>query len=78
MAEERRRRSSMTIAAGVLLVPVLYLLSVGPFVWLHRHGALSADAFYRIATTVYYPVTWGELKHEGFRHLLHWYVGFWE
>jgi hypothetical protein len=50
---ERQGKSGWAILViAVVLLPALYILSVGPAVWLHSRGAVSE----RVVTTAYLPL----------------------
>ena len=76
-----RRRSggrAVVVAAGLLLaLPVLYVLSIGPAVWIHQNGNLSADTKAAIETA-YAPLEGLANAFEPIEDALDWYVEFWE
>ena len=62
-----------TIACLLLLLPLLYLLSIGPALWLLKEGYFPGPAFGR----VYYPLTWLSEKSQWFGEAIGWYMDFW-
>jgi len=71
----RPRTVWTTLLAG-LLVLVVYPLSIGPAVWLQRHGYLEGwpQKAYGI---IYGPVSWAVVQFEWCRRLADWYIAFW-
>jgi hypothetical protein len=72
---ERERKSGMAAAVAVLLLllPLLYLLSAGPAVWLHRTNFLSERAF-----VVYLPIEWAAEISPQFAAVVSLYVDLWD
>jgi len=74
---DQRRGSSLAVwlIAGVVLLPILYVLSIGPFVWLTYHGYLylSDDAF----TVVYGPLLYLHDNCKPIGDALEWYARLW-
>lgn len=72
---ERRTTWIWAVVIGAaLMMPILYVLSVGPAIWLHgRTTGLGQD----IIETVYYPLEW---LHENtfLERPLQWYVEMWQ
>jgi hypothetical protein len=75
---ENAPRSSVAVwlIAAVLLLPVVYVLSVGPMFWLHQHGGLSPVTDELIALP-YAPLGWLRDKCAPFARALDWYLDFW-
>ena len=78
MGENRERpKKKHTTLWVVLLVmlPVLYVLSVGPAVWITRgipaHRLKSIDDFYQ-------PVVWISARNQWFDDALEFHLNFWE
>ena len=70
----KRERSPLVIAAAIFLaLPVLYLLSYGPAVWLLTHGYSDAWDF---ARWFYEPIGWLRRQSEWFNALHDWYISF--
>ena len=59
-------------AGGVLLLPVIYLLSIGPAVWLSDRGLVSDRVEF-----AYYPLIWLAERTEWFVASLRWYIELW-
>ena len=57
-ADQTDRSRSPWPVIVLLLLPVIYLASLGPFVWVVDHGGLPSDAAESIVTTVYSPVVY--------------------
>jgi len=72
------RGSSVAVWTGIvaLLLPVVYVLSLGPAVWLHDRGGLGSEMNEFIRLT-YSPLAWLRENSEVCRHVLDWYVGLW-
>ena len=66
----------LAIALGVVAVlglPVLYVLSVGPFAWLVNRGYVP-----EFLTVIYVPLGLLAESSDGFRQAADWYVALWE
>jgi hypothetical protein len=76
--DQQRPRSSLAIwlIAGALQLPVGYVLSTGPFVWLFKQGAISQPIAELIAIP-YEPLGWLSEYWEPFGKLLEWYMDLW-
>lgn len=59
---------------GALL---LYVLSVGPFVWGIRRGYISEPMADALAKTVYYPLDWLYLNVDWCQAVFEWYLALW-
>jgi hypothetical protein len=77
--EEPPRQSWFTthLAVAVLLSPLAYLLSVGPFVWLARHGLISKATYVNLSL-IYKPIAVLRDKSELARQVVDWYVSWFE
>lgn len=79
MSDEPRERPWTLWIIGLLLMPVLYVASTGPFVWIQDH--LPA-AFYtpleEAAEFVYFPLIWLSDKNDTMFEAIEWYVGLWQ
>lgn len=75
MDENKKRRpiAGMVIAVLILLLPVLYVGSIGPAVWLREHGAVSQNTI----LAVYAPITWLNDNSTTFRDALQSYLDLW-
>ena len=74
MEENRKKKGGavvVTIAVVVILLvlPVLYVLSSGPAMWLAGHGYISGELDY----SLYTPLEWVREKSARFRHAIDWY-----
>ena len=60
----------------VTLLPVLYVLSVGPVNWLLRHGYISEDFFSEggFAWVFYTPLRWMNENYPPFSSAMYWYT----
>jgi len=68
-----RRGSHGGVVAALVITPVLYILSVGPAVWLFVHGYLPEAAL-----VVYQPVNWmHDVSPELVQGALERYVEWW-
>ncbi len=74
---ERERRSSLAVmlVIGVAMLPVLYVLSIGPMMWLSANGYIPP----RVSASVplYAPLQWTADRWPAFDSLLDWYTGPW-
>jgi len=75
---DKRERSPLVIAASIVLplLPILYVLSIGPVVWLNYHNHLSPE-FVSAFAWFHYPITWLTNHCEPFGHFMLWYVELW-
>jgi hypothetical protein len=77
MDQERRSRFhvALLIAAVIVLLPALYVLSLGPFAWLLSHGYIDSDATWgQILHFIYRPIVWISAVCPPFREFAKWYV----
>jgi hypothetical protein len=65
------------LASVLMLAPPLYLLSVGPFVWLCDHGYLS-PGWIQVVQLPYFPIAWLRDHNETFHRVLDWYLSLWQ
>ena len=75
MEDERKERGGCAVLVGiaVALLPVLYLLGVGPAYWLTIHGILPES----LTNGLYYPLHCLDRWSPAFHDLLVWYLSFW-
>ena len=74
------RDSSPAAAVGVLLLvllPILYVLSIGPAIWLHDHGFMPGP-LEDIAEAVYTPLVWAASLSPALEAPLDFYIELWE
>ena len=77
-ARERKRRNwPATIALWSLVLIVLYVLSVGPVLWLRDHQHWPPDKQQAIIGTYYQPLMWAMHYFGWFKEFVTWYCGFW-
>lgn len=57
-ADQSDQRRSPWLLSVLLVLPVIYLASLGPFVWVADHGGIPPAAAESIVTTVYYPIVY--------------------
>jgi hypothetical protein len=62
------------MAAFVLVVPILYVLSVGPYVYLQTRGVIEPRSG---IVKIYYPLQWAQLKYPPFLRLMNRYGRMW-
>jgi len=67
-------RSSLAVwlTVAVLLLPILYVLSVGPVFWLHKHGYLGYSAL-----AIYGPLSYLYDSCQPVRYAIDWYASLW-
>jgi hypothetical protein len=70
---QSRSNGTAAIAIGLLLLPILYMLSVGPAIWLCNRGAITRRQLF----TAYAPIAWIEGRNETFDGALDFYVKLW-
>jgi hypothetical protein len=77
MSDRDGKRGGSRVAIGcglvVFLVPVVYVLSIGPVVWLMRSPSGPPQWF----QVFYYPLAWLAGNYKPFQVALGWYMGFW-
>lgn len=72
--KENRSGCAIAVTIGFVLLPVLYLLSIGPAVWLVEHKRMPEP----LAEVIYAPVLILADWAPAFRNLLEWYIQFWD
>jgi hypothetical protein len=78
MEEKREKRSGcgtlIFAAIGLLfvLLPILYVLSIGLFIWLQTHGYISLETAERV-DIIYEPLQWVISRSQSFREFIEWY-----
>ena len=78
MSEERHQNwIPVCFSAGILLSPLVYLLSVGRFVWLFKHGYIARTTYERLHL-VYKPLLILRDNCEPFRWIMDWYVSWFQ
>jgi hypothetical protein len=65
------------IAAVLLLFPMIYLLAIGPIVWLHRRGYVDV-APTSVIGRVYAPAEWAAQACPPFARAIEAYVSLWQ
>jgi hypothetical protein len=83
-AEEKptKQRSGGAAAVAVagllfLTLPLLYVLALGPLVWLHDRGLMS-DPVEDVVEAMYRPLAFASREIPIVKEPLEWYVGWWE
>ncbi len=75
--DNKRRSIVATIVIALvillLLLPVFYVLSAGPALWLVHHGYLDALTFF----SLYRPLMAYAYDHETFNSVMNWYMSWW-
>lgn len=71
---KKRTGCLSALVITVVVLPILYIFSYGPVMWLVYHKWLPFTAWIRI---VYYPLHWMVGKSDAFRALFVWYVQWW-
>jgi len=72
--QQGRSAAGVVVLVCVVLLPVFYVLSVGPAAWLVKHKCLPET----IVDTIYLPLLWLHENVKPARYLLEWYVALWE
>ena len=73
MSDQPKQRSLAWIGWVLLALPVLYLLSLGPVVWLCHHDYLSLKVAFAIGT----PAEWAYDRSTTFQRCWDWYANLW-
>jgi hypothetical protein len=71
-----RPRSAFTVwlvALAIVLLPVAYVLSAGPMIWLAARGYVPDEV-----GLIYAPLAFLANCFPAIRRLLNWYVGLWQ
>jgi hypothetical protein len=68
--KEMKESGYAAIVAATLLLPLGYVLSVGPAGWLANHDYISVATW----DAIYYPVVWASNKADWSRDVLRWYT----
>ena len=72
--QNSRRRAAVWIALGVL-IPVFYVLSIGPVCWLLiRFGGRLSNPAVSVLSCFYWPVEWAGDNWSWFGGFLLWYI----
>jgi hypothetical protein len=79
MDDERRSRLPAVLVALVIVVlPVLYLLAIGPLNALVEHGYIASESpICSALRMIYLPVVFVAEAYEPFGSALHWYLELW-
>lgn len=64
----------LLMAVVALLLPIVYVLSIGPAVWLLNRGLLPETPL----VTIYAPLEWLARSSDWFQAAAEWYIQFWE
>ena len=71
------RAVTPVLVSALLLLPILYVLSAGPAVYLQTRQYIEIRRGNAI-DKFYYPLTWAEMNCKPFRTLMSWYEQWWE
>jgi hypothetical protein len=71
--EESRRSVAFLIAATVILLPVFYVLAIGPAHWCMDHGYLGEPTF----DAIYGPFIAVVKRSPPVQNILVWYIDLW-
>ena len=75
MSEPKKRWMGWPVWVAIAIaLPVLYVLSSGPMIYLRNHGFVRAD----ILNTVYQPLIIAEMNSEPFRLLVERYISYFQ
>ena len=70
---ERRFPTLAVVLCVVIVLPVIYVLSYGPALWLATHAYLSGDSF----NFVYCPIEWSCRHSVTVSAFIGWYESLW-
>ena len=73
MQRPNRSKSVAIILVVVFLLPVIYMLSVGPATWLYHHGHLGGDRVHAIYGPLILIRDWSPTCDAA----MEWYLGWW-
>jgi hypothetical protein len=78
MSSKRNRRPTVALLClalfvFLLILPVAYIFSAGPAVWLVNHGHLDVLAYFAL----YRPVIAFAYDHQTFNDVMNWYLSLW-
>ena len=73
--ETEGRRYRIAAAGAIVVLPIVYVLGVGPAFWL-LVGGLSPFT-HQALLAAYSPIFWLASRWESFSDLLNWYVDLW-
>ena len=79
MKTDDQWRSSLVVwlIVGPVLLPVAYVLSVGPVVWLFDHAYIGGTFAGNVFNVIYAPIDFVTAHWEPARKCLAWYLGLW-
>jgi len=73
----RSSGAAAVVAVLVLLfLPLLYVLSIGPAVWLHDRGMMSPTVT-QCAQTIYSPLEWAAFRSSVTMQIMEGYLNWW-
>ncbi len=77
--DQKGKQSWITVPllSGLMLSPLAYLLSVGPFVWLFAHGYMDKSTYARLSL-IYKPLALLHDSFEPFKWLMDWYISWFQ
>jgi hypothetical protein len=75
VVNRRERWAKWTL--NVMGLPVLYVGSFGPFIWLSDHQLLTDGTSLPVVSRVYVPIIFAGRVSYTFRCAMDWYVSFW-
>ena len=67
------RNLLIVLVIGVLLLPVAYVLSGGPAIWLVHHNRLDPLTY----CAIYEPLAAFAYNHPTFNAVMNWYLSWW-
>ena len=73
--DDKDQQSWITVLflAGMMLSPLAYILSVGPFVWLFKHGFMDKTTYVNLSL-LYTPLRVLHDYFAPFKWLMDWYL----
>jgi hypothetical protein len=72
----RSQQAAVLLIMATISFPLVYFLSVGPYVWICNHGWISPAQIQRLQLP-YYPLAWLCEHNEAFHRILDWYLELW-
>ena len=77
--DDKDQQSWITVVfmAGMMLSPLAYILSVGPFVWLFEHGYIDKATYVNLSL-IYKPLALLRDNFAPFRWLIEWYISWFQ
>jgi hypothetical protein len=77
LPDEKQSWLTVFALSSIMLSPLAYLLSVGPFVWLFKHGYITQGTYQNLHL-LYKPLLIFRDNCEPFRWAMDWYISWFQ